>query len=116
MKLAKDLAFPAPSQAKPPLPAPPYVLISPNLNDMCSRLPMGKRRGSHDAHLALGDGHGALESIARVRPLWDSSVFGYGQVLSMHAMVCKSALIFSSLPEHSLTFRKYHTNPHRSPS
>ena len=24
-----------------PLPAPPYVLISPNLNDLCSQLPMG---------------------------------------------------------------------------
>ena len=48
-------------------------------------------RGSHDAHLALGDGLGALESVARVRPLWNQSVFGYSQVLSMHAMALTEA-------------------------
>lgn len=48
-------------------------------------------RGSHDAHLALGDGLGALESVARVRPMWNQSVFGYSQVLSMHAMALTEA-------------------------
>uniref|UniRef100_A0A7S2GFB6 Tetratricopeptide repeat protein 38 n=1 Tax=Octactis speculum TaxID=3111310 RepID=A0A7S2GFB6_9STRA len=43
-------------------------------------------RASHEAHLALGEPRAALESIARVRPMWDSKVFGYSQVLSMHAL------------------------------
>ena len=43
-------------------------------------------RSCHDAYLSLGDGDSALSSIARVLPVWHTGLFGYGQVLSMHAM------------------------------
>lgn len=43
-------------------------------------------RGCHDAYLSLGDGDSALSSIARVLPVWHTGLFGYGQVLAMHAM------------------------------
>ena len=42
-------------------------------------------RASHDCHLALGDGRGMLESLARVRPMWEHDTFGYGQLLAMNA-------------------------------
>lgn len=54
-------------------------------------------RASHDALLACGDGLGMLESVARVRPMWDTGIHGYSHVLSMHAFALTEATGASSM-------------------